>query len=747
MPDLPPVTKRSHRSAVFAGGRHAWIPITLVLLAHFPGRHVYAANEATHGRPFWQFLCAGLLGDLLYVGPPVLVAFVLPLACGAILARRTPRAQRVGVFAALALSTPILVSAWMFSVAAIESKIERGLYPTYLETKTALESTSFVFGQLPALGLDRYRLANLAVATLSVGLLARFRVEARRTLKPALSVLGFALTGTLILAFAALAVARGKWLFPKTGSYLETRSPLEIVALGRFPFPNHTPVTDGMRQVFGARTFPPEDVSAGVRELGFAKESTTRLLAFEHGASCEALHPLARPLDRAANPEAPATALLGDLEGLSRALFDGRDEPLVVFQVAMESFRADDVRAFHAEAPPELTPNITRIVADSTRSVPFYRAFQGGFRTAQALSSLMCGIGSLPFNIAIARDLGHFPLRCLPDVLRDAGFDTHTFYGADIAYDSMLEFLRYHDVDVTHATDMPEGLPVGSWHGVSDRALYTQALEHASAARRPLYSFILTLSGHSPFLRPTDMREEVSERAAAACTKSVAAASDDCRRLAVIAYADDALGEFLEALERSSVAGRSVVIFSADHATSEMHLWPGTTEAKGRAHVPYVIYLPQKLINAATHPDDVLPLLARLRVHAETLPISLMDSPTLVTALLSATPAVRTIPEPWRFHTFGGQTTSPDFGFDARPRARVWGTDSAAFVFSVDPDGSVIAYENKNRAFSGPDELDQLNPSLRGPAAFLSTFVKGYMSRCETHAQLRASTKPRALAR
>jgi hypothetical protein len=81
--------------------------------------------------------------------------------------------------------------------------------------------------------------------------------------------------------------------------------------------------------------------------------------------------------------------------------------------------------------------------------------------------------------------------------------------------------------------------------------------------------------------------------------------------------------------------------------------------------------------------------------------------------------------------------------FDAQPLARVWGTDSAAFVFSADADASVTAYENKNRAFSGPAEMDTLNASLRGPAAFLGSFVKGYLTRCEGQAKLRMPTAVR----
>ena len=734
-------TARSALRAMWPGVKLGWIPIALVMLAHVPGRRVFAENEALHGRPAWQFFCAGLAGDLLYVGPPVLVAFILPLAVSAAFARRRPSAGRRSRAVTLALVSALLVSAWMFSVGAIESKLERGLYPTYLETRVALASSSFVTGQLPTLLLDRYWKTSALALLASVALLYFHGRRATRDLRSLAGVGGFALAGLVLFGGACEIVKLGRVVFPRTGSYAETRSPIENVALGRFPFPNHTPITDGMRLLFSSRVdrYSTDDKRAGLRTLGYAPEAAVRLVAFEHDEPCSSPHPLARPLDRAVRAEphgSSADDVLGDLESLSSALFDGRPaaEPLVVFQIAMESFRADDIHALQPLAPPELTPVMTRLYEDRERAIAFRGAFQGGFRTAQNLSSLTCGVGSLPFNIAIARDLGHFPLRCLPDVLADGGFDTHAFYASDMTYDSMLDFFRYHGVEVTQAADMPAGLPIGSWRGISDRALYTQALAHASAATRPTYEFVLTLSGHSPFSAPTDMPPEVAARAAVACKKSPSAKEDDCSRLAVMAYADHALGELLENLERSPLAHRSIVVLSADHATSEMFLWPGSPEEKSRAHVPYVIYVPRALAAAASRPDAVASLVGRLhdRAASGSQVISLTDSPTLVTALLSSTAEVKSIPEPWRFHTYGGQATSPHFSLDARPSARVWGTDSAAFVFSADADASVTAQANKNRAFSGPEELDSLNPSLRGPAAFLASFTKGYLTRCES---------------
>ncbi|MDB4936982.1 MAG: sulfatase [Labilithrix sp.] len=738
--------------AMWPGLKLGWIPIALAILAHVPGRRVYAANESLHGRPGWQFFCAGLCGDLLYVGPPVLVAFLLPTAIGTALARRraseAPEHRRIGHVATMALTSALLVAAWMFSVGAIESKLERGLYPTYLETKVALASSSFVVGSLPTLLLDRYWKTSLLVLVASTTILVFQGRRVHRDVRSHAAVAGFALSGLLLLGADAEIVRLGRIVFPRTGSYAETRSPIENVALGRFPFPNHTPITDGMRLLFASRPYGAEDKREGVRALGYPETSADRLIAFEGDEPCTSEHPLARPLDRIGASErgSAADGLLDDLEALSGALFAKRDEPIIVWQVAMESFRADDIHALQPLAPAELTPVMTRLYDDREHTIAFRRAFQGGFRTAQSLSSLHCGIGSLPFNIAVARDLGHFPLRCLPDVLSDGGFQTRAFYASDLAYDSMLDFFRYHGVEGTQAADMPPGLPIGSWRGVSDRALYAQALAHASTGRGSMYEFVLTLSGHSPFSIPTDMPSEVLARAQQACRKSLSAKEDDCSRLAVMAYADHALGEFLENLEASPVARRSIVVVSADHATSEMFLWPGSAEERGRAHVPYLMIVPRALAATAARPDDVSPLVARLRDRAASQVVSLMDSPSLVTALLSSTHELRSIPDAWRFHTYGGQATSPSFalGSVGAGRARVWGTDSAAFVFSVDGDGTVTAQSEKNHAFSGAAELDTLNASLRGPAAFLGSFAKGYLGRCE-HAAMAKLRMPTAI--
>ena len=60
-----------------------------------------------------------------------------------------------------------------------------------------------------------------------------------------------------------------------------------------------------------------------------------------------------------------------------------------------------------------LTPFLTRAVQPDTASTAsFSSAHQSGVRTAQALSAVVCGVGALPFHLALGRDLGALPLRC-----------------------------------------------------------------------------------------------------------------------------------------------------------------------------------------------------------------------------------------------------------------------------------------------------------------------------------------------
>lgn len=716
--------------------------MVLVLLAHVPGRRAFAANEAAHGRPgFLQLFTAGVLADLIYAGPPLLLVFVTWLAAEQWLVRRKAgeKSRRVVSRMGLALVGLLLASVWMFAIGAIEARLRRGLYPTYSELEQSLSSSAFAVGMLPTLLMGRYWKASAVTLALTVGVLLYFWRRTRAAVVDTPGIIGFVLGALVPYLVACELVNLDRVFFPLTGGEGETRSPISIALAGKLPWTKRTDVAIGFRERFAARIYSREETRSGLSQLGYPAANVDALIALEHEKACRAPHPLRRPLDRTllTTGRSDGDELLDDAEALSRALFEGRQEPITVWQIVLESFRADDVNALNDKAPPELTPVMNRLYRERDKTIPFARAFQGGLRTAQALTSVLCGVGTFPFVISVGRDLGHFPLRCLPDVLADGGFEGHVYYSSDLSFDNMLELFRYHGMKSTQAADMPRGLPTGTWNAVSDRALYDQALRGASPDRSE-FQLVLTLSGHSPFKRPTDMPPEASAAADSACKKMIGAAvdGDDCDRAAVVAYADYALGELLDNLEKSPVAKRSIVVISGDHSTNETFVWGTDAETRARAQVPYVVYLPKALRESAPQAEQIGPLLDRLGDRAR-LVWSLTDSPTLVTSLVSATPQMRRIPAEWRYHTLGGQATSHDFAIDGMPEARAWGTDADALVFTVTAEGVVSDSGKKNESFSEPSQFESMNPLLRGPAAFLSTFTKGFVAHCEPSTKLR----------
>jgi len=147
-------------------------------------------------------------------------------------------------------------------------------------------------------------------------------------------------------------------------------------------------------------------------------------------------HPRARPLDRDAEPPPEGAALLGAFERVSEALFDPADAKVAVFQFSLESFRADDLHALNPAAAPGLDPFVNGLYEGpstplGTNGVLASRKmFQAGVRSAQGVAAMTCGVGTLPYNLSIIRDLDAFPLRCAPDLLAEAGFHGTFFYGS-----------------------------------------------------------------------------------------------------------------------------------------------------------------------------------------------------------------------------------------------------------------------------------------------------------------------------
>lgn len=727
-PAAPPARPHEHGLAA----KLVALASGLSLATAFPSRWVLSAEQAvgsTKARAL--YLAGGLLCDLAVTGPVFVACFGLA-ALGACNLHRTtpppdaaallpdgtsPRTSRALVGLSLSLGALALV-VWLSQNGAMEFRLDRGIFPGPLDAREGLGHGDFVRAELPVLVGGRYLLANVvALASAALVLRTTHRTLARSR-SEALSAKRLALTFGLVavVAFSALGLGARQahalcTSLHNGGALVSPTSAFVSGLFGRGSYDGSPAEVRKLVLGYSERGH----LAEGARAYGFSPEVAAHL----DDRDCTR-HPLAKKLD------APSGPLVDDLRRLSRALFAGRKVEPVIYQVSLESLRADDVHALAEEAPAALTPTLGRVYADPG-AIAFRDARQSGIRTAQALSAVVCGTGALPFHLSVGRDLGNVPLRCLPDVLSDAGVRARAFYGHELVFDDMSTFLRLHGVELHERSEFPREAPRGVWGGVSDAPVYAAALDAGTRDSRASYNFILTLSHHTPFTEPGDLRPEERTTVREVCERHELH-GENCARLVTLHYADAAFGRFLADVERGPAASRSIVVFSADHTTHQWVPWGASERGDAISRIPAGIVLPRALRDAAVDPRALDEALAAVRTHVAE-PLSNEDLPTLVLALASETSALRALDEGRRWHTLGAQATGPD-ARSPSGRASVWGIDAHAHLFEAPADGSTQTLDTVVESLRGPSDLSNVPSELRPPLAFWSTFLGGFATTC-----------------
>jgi hypothetical protein len=735
-------------------------PVCFVVLANAPGRYAMAARDRQFGGDMASTFVLAVLADVACLAP----ACALSLVLADWIAMRRPETRtsaRRGLVAGLV--TVVLVSAfmWAVSVAATEFRIQRGSYPTMVETMEGLGDLTFIRGSAKIALFERYSWPTFVAFFAWAGALVgfgwsrppprSFHGSADGRARPYTLQQGrFSIIARPLGALAEAGIAAGLFLFIRAMAPAPISSGLlpPIVRLAAdVAAPRLASRQAGVRAVLESNNVDETLVRSGLHWLGFGDSHARCLLGMSMEASC-APHPLARPLPGdAANAHVATTRneeptpLVRAFLRLSTALFEQRDTPLVVWHVALESFRADDVHALNPAAPAQIAPFLNAAYEEAPRRGPrtiaFRHAFQAGLRTAQAVSGLWCGLGALPFQLAVSRDLVDLPLRCAPDLLRDAGFKTHLHYGSNASFEQLGEFANRHGMAVTDLSTLPAGLPRGAFGAVTDAALLRVALQDSANGGSLAYRFVLTLSGHSPFDVPGDMPPATESTIDAAIhTRGRAVfAEEDRRRLMTMAYTDGALAAFVQNIERSPNASATILLVSADHATADPFLW-GHPTAQGMAKVPLFFYFPAAFIAVSKDVSRIDEELRALADLASTHAVSINDVPTLLFALLASHPAMFRLDVAKRWHTLGGATSSPNFA-GRTTAAQVWGIDALSRVFLVRRDAvdQLVDSGERSVAFSVWDE--PLGPLLKDVTGALSTVLRVCSTDCGGSAAMR----------
>ena len=149
----------------------------------------------------------------------------------------------------------------------------------------------------------------------------------------------------------------------------------------------------------------------------------------------------------------------------------------------------------------------------------------------------------------------------LPYYLKKNGYATMCFITGNPQYDNMNSFWRDNSIeDIYSQYDYPSNEVVNNF-GVSDGYMFRwglNKLEERSKEGKPFFASFLTVSNHGPFVVP----EPYVHRAAIPKDQ-------------IIAYADDALREFVETAKQTAWGKNTIFVLVADH---------------GAANIPHLLY-------------------------------------------------------------------------------------------------------------------------------------------------------------
>lgn len=719
------------RAKSLRAGLHAGACLLAAAIAvHVPMRIVEARSREEFGARFFDHLFGGLASDLAVLIPPLFAAWAALYAVLLVSGRRSALADKGINLAHAALGVP-LAALCLAGVAAAEFHLQRGIWPSAWDARTSLGDAGFWSSSARALLLPRYRaptLVSLVVIALAHAWMATRLRSLRERLRPLPLLVGaFAvlLFGFGIARISFLRSAKG--LFPTVHNRdAELASPLQyFVRTATEARMNNIWVNAGAW--LRLASFRGEDLPAGAAMLGLPSPPPGR-------PAGDPVRSFARQLPDAEPNTRPVEQLALDF---SRALFSGSEIAPSVLEIALESLRASDVNALDAAAPPGIAPFMSSLYA-GTHGLPLRargarRMFHGGIRTSQAIAGFICGAGHLPFTWSAARDFGILPARCLTDVLSDAGFDNRFFLAAGLSFDAMDVFFRSHAIRPFGEESVPAGSAHGAW-GFTDRALLRWVLGQidGQVASGPRWDFVLTITNHGPYTAPPDLPAAVISRVDEALAgRRPAIGAEEHSRLLTLSYTDFALEEFLRAYFAGGDRSATIVLVHADHATSDSSPWakrrvdPARKFLPETARIPFAILVPEALLARAADPASARAAFDRLGTWLEQGAISANDIPVLTLGLLSSSAPLRDLPRTSRWHTIGGQATSPWFIPPGDRGGSVWGVDAWSRTFVLDGQGNALGLREIVEPVSSPEAIATSPSAIRPAAAVVKRLLEG----------------------
>jgi arylsulfatase A-like enzyme len=242
------------------------------------------------------------------------------------------------------------------------------------------------------------------------------------------------------------------------------------------------------------------------------------------------------------------------------------DPPQHVFLIMVESFNAN----FPLHKTPEGKPYTPFFDALTSQGLFFDNFFGNSMQTPKGQLSVLASIPDLSSG-KVFTDCHELSLHCLPQVLKENGFETLYFQGqTSLDFDNTGRFMKRNGFDHVHSINedflSAEQLARYKWGwGVQDNILYQKAfeyLDHVSSTNRSsgkkerYFVLLATISNHAKFksVPPTQRYLYPEQR-----TKKQQYANS-------IRVTDEYLKTFFAELRQRDYLSNSIVIITGDHS-------------------------------------------------------------------------------------------------------------------------------------------------------------------------------------
>jgi phosphoglycerol transferase MdoB-like AlkP superfamily enzyme len=261
-----------------------------------------------------------------------------------------------------------------------------------------------------------------------------------------------------------------------------------------------------------------------------------------------------------------------------------------VFVILVESFNANVVGAKGASGL-EYTPFFNQLISRGLYVEHFYG---NSVQTAKGHFATLCSvIPAMRGREYVEYAKVHF--RCLPRVLRDAGYHTEFFQAyRDLRYDNTKGFLSrngFQYVETVARHQRPEDMAASWGWGLQDDVFYQRFFEHLDrdypdiGDRKPIFATLAPISNHMRFdAVPIPLRKHFPQ---ASTPKEHFSNS--------VSVADRGLEVFIRELSRRSRFRDAIVVITGDHSfpIGEHDIYYNESEAfEEFFRVPLLIYSP-----------------------------------------------------------------------------------------------------------------------------------------------------------